>query len=392
MARPIWTGVLTFGLVTLPVGLYTATEDHTVHFHQLQRGTSDRVRNKRVNERTGKEVDTDRIVKGYELGDGEYVVVEPEELEEIAPGRSKAIDVAGFVDLHRVEPVYFARTYYVGPRGKEYVKVYELMRAALERADKAGIATLTMRGKEYLTALRAQPRVLVLHTLHWADEVRDPADVVDLLPDERTKAGGKELQAAEQLIDALTIDWDPNEYHDTYEERVERLVAAKRKGEEVVGEAEPPEATNVVDLMEALSRSVEESRSRGREGGGARRAGRSAGRRRDGGSGSGSGRGAKESAGRREQTDGRRGTAGGRKADGRKAAGGRTRATADKRTDGRKPAGGRTRADGRKKAAELASLSKAELYERASRAGVPGRSKMTREQLAEALAGAEAAA
>ncbi|MEU6671956.1 Ku protein [Streptomyces sp. NPDC046727] len=313
MARPIWTGVLTFGLVTLPVGLYTATEDHTVHFHQLQRGTSDRIRNKRVNERTGKEVDSDRIVKGYELEEGEYVVVEPEELEEIAPGRSKVIDLAGFVDLHQVEPVYFDRTYYVGPRGKEYVKVYELMRAALERADKAGIATLTMRGKEYLTALRAQPGVLVLHTLHWADEVRDPARVVDQLPERRTRTDSKELRTAEQLIDALTIDWDPRDYRDTYEERVKRLVAAKRKGEEVVGEPEPPEATNVIDLMEVLNRSVEESRSRGRKGGGGKRPAR------------------------------------------------------------------------RKEAEDLASLSKAELYERASDAGVPGRSKMTREELIEAL-------
>ncbi|MGW4567314.1 non-homologous end joining protein Ku [Streptomyces sp. NPDC004561] len=319
MARPIWTGVLTFGLVTLPVGLYTATEDHGVHFHQLQRGTSDRIRNKRVNERTGKEVDTDRIVKGYEFGDGEYVIVEPEELEEIAPGRSKVIDMAGFVDLHQVEPVYFGRTYYVGPRGKEYTKVYELMRAALERSDKAGIATLTMRGKEYLTALRAQPDVLVLHTLHWADEVRDPAGVVDLLPERRTKTSDRELRTAEQLIDALTIDWNPGDYRDTYEERVKRLVAAKQKGEEVVGEPEPPEATNVIDLMEVLSRSVEQSRSKGR------------------GSAKGAGKG---------------------------------------------------RGGDRKAAEDLSSLSKAELYERASAAEVPGRSKMTRAQLIEALGAA----
>ncbi|MER6571254.1 Ku protein [Streptomyces sp. NPDC001093] len=316
MARPIWTGVLTFGLVTLPVALYTATEDHTVHFHQLQRGTSDRIRNKRVNERTGKEVDIDKIVKGYEIDEGEYVVVEPEELEEIAPGRSKVIDLAGFVDLHQVEPVYFARTYYVGPRGKEYVKVYELMRSALDRSYKAGIATLTMRGKEYLTALRAQPGVLVLHTLHWADEVRDPADTVPELPQRRTKSGSKELRTAEQLIDALTIDWDPTDYHDTYEERVKKLVAAKRKGEEVVGAPEPPEATNVIDLMDVLSRSVEQGRSRGRKGGG-------------------------------------------------------------------KPPAGKKRAAGEKE--DLGSLSRAELYERASTAGVPGRSKMTRDQLLKAL-------
>ncbi|MFI9808477.1 Ku protein [Streptomyces sp. NPDC052301] len=325
MARPIWTGVLTFGLVTLPVGLYTATEDHTVHFHQLQRGTSDRIRNKRVNERTGKEVDPDRIVKGYDIGDGEYVVVEPEELEEIAPGRSKVIDMAGFVDLRQIEPVYFGRTYYVGPRGKEYMTVYELMRAALERSDKAGIATLTMRGKEYLTALRAQPGVLVLHTLHWADEVRDPADVVPGLPERHVKSGSKELRTAQQLIDALTIDWRPGDYHDTYEERVGQLVAAKQKGEQVVGEPEPPEATNVIDLMEALSRSVEQSRSR-RSGS----RGRAEGKR----------------AGRAEHAEG--GTEG---------------------------------------AEDLATLSKAALYERASAADVPGRSKMTRDQLIKALAG-----
>ncbi|MER6738722.1 Ku protein [Streptomyces puniciscabiei] len=339
MARPIWTGVLTFGLVTLPVGLYTATEDHTVHFHQLQRGTSDRIRSKRVNERTGKEVGTDRIVKGYEIEEGEYVVVEPEELEEIAPGRSKVIDLAGFVDLHQVEPVYFARTYYVGPRGKEYVKVYELMRAALDRADKAGIATLTMRGKEYLTALRAQPGVLVLHTLHWADEVRDPADVVPELPERRTRSDSKELRTAEQLIDALTIDWDPTDYHDTYEERVKKLVAAKREGAEVVGEPQPPEATNVIDLMDVLSRSVEQSRSRGRKGGGG-----------------------KPATGKRQTAD-------------------------QKQATGKKQAAGKRHAAGRKESEDLGDLSKAELYERASAAGVPGRSRMTRDQLVKALAG-----
>lgn len=148
MARAIWTGVITFGMVTAPVGLFTATEDHTVHFHQLQRDTADRIRNRRVNERTGKEVASEDIVKGYEAGDGEYVVVEPEELDEIAPGRSKTIDISDFVDLADIEPVYFDRTYYVGPRGKEHVKVYELLRAALAEADKVGIATFVMRGKQ----------------------------------------------------------------------------------------------------------------------------------------------------------------------------------------------------------------------------------------------------
>ncbi|WP_251096175.1 Ku protein [Streptomyces sp. Caat 7-52] len=379
MARPVWTGVLTFGLVTLPVGLYTATEDHTVHFHQLQRGTSDRIRNKRVNERTGKEVDTDKIVKGYKLEEGEYVVVEPQELEEISPGRSKVIDLAGFVDLHQVEPVYFGRTYYVGPRGKEYGKVYELMRAALDRSDKAGIATLTMRGKEYLTALRAQPGVLVLHTLHWADEVRDPADVVPELPQRRTKSDSKELRTAEQLIDALTIDWDPGDYHDTYEERVKRLVAAKREGEEVVGEPEPPESTNVIDLMEVLSRSVEQSRSRGRGGG---RGKQDTDREETSGEGPAS---------RRETTRGKQSTRRSKTSRGKETAG-RRETSRGKETAGGKEAARGKPARRRGSSEDLAALSKAELYERATAADVPGRSKMTRDQLVEALARPGAAA
>ncbi len=155
MARPIWTGVITFGMVSVPVALYTATEDHTVHFHQLQRGTPDRIRNRRVNERTGKEAASEDIVKGFEVTEGEYIVVEPEELEEIAPGRSKAIEISDFVDLNEIEPVYFACTYYLAPRGKEYLKVYGLLRAALEKAGKVGVATFVMRGKQYLTALRS---------------------------------------------------------------------------------------------------------------------------------------------------------------------------------------------------------------------------------------------
>jgi DNA end-binding protein Ku len=176
MARAIWTGVITFGLVTVPVGLYTTAEDHTVYFLQLQRGTSDRIRNRRVNERTGDEVDTSDIAKGFETDEGEYVIVEPEELDEIAPGRTQPIDTSDFVDLDAIEPVYFNRTYYIAPRGKGCTRVYELLRAALSQANKVGIATFVMRDKQYLTALRAEDRVLVLQTLHWADEVRDPRE------------------------------------------------------------------------------------------------------------------------------------------------------------------------------------------------------------------------
>ncbi|MFE1989679.1 non-homologous end joining protein Ku [Streptomyces mirabilis] len=208
MARSIWTGVITFGLASLPVDLYTATEDHTVHFHQLQRGTADRIRSRRVNERTGREVPSDNIVKGYEFAESEYIVVEPDELDQIGPGRSQTIDITDFVDLSDIEPVYFDRTYYVAPRGKEYTKVYELLRAALEESDKAGIATFVMRGKQYLTALRAEERLLVLQTLHWADEVRDPGKELPELPSNRA-GKGKELTLAMQLVDALSAPWNP---------------------------------------------------------------------------------------------------------------------------------------------------------------------------------------
>ncbi|MER6432102.1 Ku protein [Streptomyces sp900105245] len=144
-----------------------------------------------MNERTGDEVDTSDIGKGFEVGGGEYVLVEPDELDEVAPGRSQSIVISDFVDVDAIEPVYFDRTYYVGPRGKEFTKVYDLLRAALLQANKVGIATFVMRNKQYLTVLRAEDKVLVLQTLHWADEVRDPGKELPELPS--GKAGGKQV-------------------------------------------------------------------------------------------------------------------------------------------------------------------------------------------------------
>jgi DNA end-binding protein Ku len=274
MARPVWSGVLTLGLVTVPVAMYSAVEEHTVRFHQLQRGTSDRVRNKRVNERTGKEVHYDDIVKGYEVAEGEYVVVETEELDKIAPGRSKVLEIDGFVDLSQVEPVYFGRTYHLLPRAKEYGKIYQVLRTALEKTDRVGIATFTMRNKEYLTALRAEPEALIVQILHWPDEVRDPREELPELP--RRPGSGKDLDMALQLVDALAADWRPGDYRDTYEERVHALVEAKREGGEVREEAEAPEATNVVSLEEALQGSIDKAKASGsgRHRGPSRRGGR----------------------------------------------------------------------------------------------------------------------
>ncbi|MEU1010767.1 Ku protein [Streptomyces sp. NPDC005890] len=352
MARAIWTGVITFGLVTVPVGLYTATEDHTVHFHQLQRGTSDRIRNKRVNERTGDEVDTSDIVKGYELDEGQYVVVEPDELDEIAPGRSQSIDITDFVDLEGIEPVYFDRTYYIAPRGKEYTKVYELLRAALAESNKVGIATFVMRNKQYLTALRAEDKVLVLQTLHWADEVRDPAEELPELPSGRA-GRGKQLEMALDLVDALSSDWDPSRYRDTYQEKVRELVKAKAEGQEIAAAEEPPEATNVIDLMKVLEGSLQAARS---------------------------GRGGRESA------DGHKGKAAPRKAAARSSAAGTSVKPPARKAPPKKAGVARVRSGGAGGKRELQKLSKAELYQRATDQGLPGRSKMSREELIDALA------
>lgn len=262
MARPLWTGVLTFGLVALPVGLYSATEGHSMRFHQLQRGTADRVRNRRVNERTGKQVDFDDIVKGVEVAPGEYVVVEPEELEQISPTRSQTIEISGFVDVADVEPIFFDRTYYLGPAKEEHAKVYKLIAEALEHSGRVGISLFTMRGKEYLTAVLGHDGLLQLQTMHFADEIRDPHKEIGTLPGSDTKVTAEEKKTAEQLIEMLTVDWDPEQYHDTFAQQVRQLVKDKAAGAEIaVSEGAPAEATKVVDLMDALKRSVAEARA-----------------------------------------------------------------------------------------------------------------------------------
>ncbi|MCU7820663.1 Ku protein [Kitasatospora sp. DSM 101779] len=350
MARPVWTGVLTFGLVTVPVALYTATESHTVRFHQLERGTSDRVRNRRVNERTGEEVAFGDIVKGYEVGDGEYVVVDPEELEQISPGRSRTIDVSGFVDLARIEPIYFDKTYYLGPKGREYGKIYALLTKALERSNRAGLAMFSMRGKEYLTAVRAENGLLELHTMHFADEVRDPHREIDDLPGGEERFSGAELRTAEQLIDTLAVDWDPEEYRDTFEEQVRRLIEDKQAGREtVLSEGPPAEATNVVDLMDVLRRSLDDAR------------------------GGSAARGADESA-RPAKARRTPKAAGGRKSTSAAAGRGGAAATPEKK-----------RVGSSKAAEDLSKLTKTELYKRATELGIPHRSAMNRDELQAAV-------
>jgi DNA end-binding protein Ku len=268
MARAIWSGYISFGLVSVPVGLYSATEEHELDFHQFQRGTSDRIRYKRVNERTGREVDYDKIVKGHDLGGGEYVIVEQEELADIAPGRSRSLEINTFVDLEEIDPIHFQKSYYLAPSDKENESSYGLLRDALAKTNRAGIASFVMRSKEYLAAIRADGPVLVLETMFFADEIRDPKKELGDLPG---KKSGKQLSMAVDLIEAMSGTWKPSDYKDSYTERVKKLVEDKRKGKEIVFNEEEPEATSTTDLVSALRASVEEARKR-RQGGGAKKA------------------------------------------------------------------------------------------------------------------------
>ncbi|MBM0127218.1 non-homologous end joining protein Ku [Pimelobacter simplex] len=261
MARSIWSGSLSFGLVNVPVGLFSATQEHEVHFHQFEEGTSSRIRYKRVNEDTGDEVAYDDIVKGAEVDEGEYVMLTQEELESVEPGKSRTIDISDFVDAAEIDPIHFQRSYYLAPADESAAKAYALLATAMRKAERVGIATFVMRGKQYLAAVRPQDGVLVLATMYFADEVRDPRKELDNLP-RRAPARGKDVQMAVDLIDALTTRWDPKNYRDTYTDRVQELVEAKKKDRVVVTEPDSAAAGDkVVDLLTALQASLDKSKA-----------------------------------------------------------------------------------------------------------------------------------
>lgn len=271
MARAIWSGSLAFGLVNVPVQLFAATQDLTVHFRQFERDTSSRIRYRRVNEDTGEEVDYDDIVKGYELEDGEYVIVTPEELESVEPGRSRTIEITDFVDAAEIDPIFFQKTYYLAPRDDGAAKAYQLLVRAMSDTGRTGVATFVMRSKQYLAAIRPMDGVLTLETMFFAEEVRDAEQELDQLPTE-VEVDQRDLDTAATLIDAMTTEWDPANYRDTYRDRVLELIDAKRSGEEVVTRAEEPESADVVDLMAKLEQSV--AAARGKRPGNAHQGGR----------------------------------------------------------------------------------------------------------------------
>ncbi len=259
MARAVWTGSLSFGLVVVPVALYPAVQERSVRFHQFQRGTSDRVRMRRVNERTGDDVPYADIDKGFDLGGGRYVMVTPEELAAVAPGRSQTIDVTAFVDMAEIDPVYFDRSYWLAPPEKHAPKgserAYSLLAEAMRRSGRAALATFVMRERQHLAAVRAAPHALVLETLVYGDEILEPLESVPTLP-VNSSYGDAELKMAEQLIASMVVPWDPGAFHDDYRERVEALIEQKEAGAVVATGAPEPEVAPVIDLLGALEASV----------------------------------------------------------------------------------------------------------------------------------------
>jgi DNA end-binding protein Ku len=257
MPRTIWKGALNFGLVNVPVGLYTATQDKAIHFNQFEEGTSDRIRYKKVNERTGAEVPPAKIVKGFDLGGGEYVLLTEDEIDSAEPEKSKLIEITDFVDLDQIDPVFYRSTYYLAPEGEAANKAYALLRQVMRKANKVAIGTVVMRNKEYPVAIRPDDEVLKLETMYFADEIRSPTQDLPELPGQ-DEVTDRELQMAGLLLESMESDWDPSKYQDTHRLQLEAIIEAKRQGNEIVTEVEAaPAATKVVDLMDVLSASID---------------------------------------------------------------------------------------------------------------------------------------
>ena len=252
--RSIWKGAISFGLVTIPVKLYSATEEKDVSFHQVRRSDGSRVKYKRVAAEDGEEVAYGDIAKGYELPSGETVVLTDEDFTGLPLATSRAIDVLQFVPLEQVDPIYFAKSYYLEP-DKSGVKPYVLLRDALEQSGRVALVKVALRNRESLATLRVRDGVFVLETMLWPDEVRRP-DFAFL--EEQVEVRSQELAMAGSLIETLSGEFDPSAYKDSYREALEAVIEAKIAGREVVQPSDTqPTVGTVVDLMAALRASVE---------------------------------------------------------------------------------------------------------------------------------------
>ncbi|HEY8467197.1 MAG TPA: Ku protein [Solirubrobacterales bacterium] len=261
MPRAIWTGSISFGLLNVPVKLYSAVSRRNISFRELRRSDGSRIRHKRVAESDGEEVAYDDIVKGYEIAPEQYVVITKEELEELDPKKTRAIEIQDFVDLEEIDPIYFDHPYYLGPdKGAE--KAYALLVKAMEDEGKVAIARFVLRNKENLAAIRASGGVLLMATMRFADEVVSPDEIVEQVTEGAEKPRKQEVEMARQLISSLSSEFDPTAYKDEYREELLALIERKAKGETVEApEAEAPKPTRAPDLMAALEESLAAVRS-----------------------------------------------------------------------------------------------------------------------------------
>lgn len=255
MPRPIWTGAVSFGLVNIPVKLFTAVKNKDIGFHQIHEQSKCRVHQKLFCPKTGDEISRDEIAKGYEIAKDEYVIVRPEELESIAPEAGHTIEISDFVDITSIDPIYYEKPYYVLP-DERAEKPYSLLVAAMKKAGKVAVAKFVMRDKEYLAALRPVGDIILLETMRFADEVLHPDDLMDE-PLKPAHVAEKELKTAVALVNALSETFQPEKYRDEYREKLQAMLDKKAKGETIITEIVKPEQKGqVIDLLAALEKSL----------------------------------------------------------------------------------------------------------------------------------------
>lgn len=260
MARAIWSGAISFGLVNIPVKLYSAVSKKTVRFHQLDSKDNTRIQQKRVNPNTGDEVPFEQLVKGYELSPDRYVVIRPEELESVEPKKTRTIEIEDFVEIDQIDPIYYDHPYYLAP-GQGAAKPYKLLLEAMKATGRVAIARVVIRSKEQLVAIRPRDGVLTMETLLFGDEVVSPEDLGDDLEAvKEAKAAKKEVDMAQQLVESLSSEFDPSKYRDEYRETVLDMIERKAEGQEIAVQEAPEEPAEVPDLMAALEASISQSK------------------------------------------------------------------------------------------------------------------------------------
>ena len=257
MARAIWSGSISFGLLNVPIKLYSAVARRGISLREIRESDGARIKHRRVAEGTDEEVPYGEIVKAFEITPDQYVPLSKDEMAAFAPEKTRAIEVQDFVDLDQIDPIYFDSPYYLAPaEGAE--KAYSLLAKAMQESGKVAISRFVFRNKEHLAALRAGDGVLTLTTMRFADEVVPASDLEDVLPEGKAKVAKREVEMAEQLIDSLTTEFDPSTYRDEYREQLLALIERKAEGKDVLTapETEEPQPTKAPDLMAALEESI----------------------------------------------------------------------------------------------------------------------------------------